>query len=327
MSIPLARRKSSSSLSNRTPGNSFDVSSEQANKKAERIRYQDPRYATILATKGVYMTGFTLGITATSKSLCRKLLESQQNFPVDSLFCDSLFEKTCQMVLDRKEARVVRDIAPLLVPSAELLALRGAKHLDILIEGVSEGWDNSVPIISSPPQPDFSVAFRQTAFSDEQLQKISRWTGDVFSESFFKGSFMQYFPFLASEAKRGNIPLDVADRQTAHSMAMAVRGIVALFRLVKREEELDREILAFSITHDDKSVRIWGHYPVIKGEATSFYRHRIRSFDFADSEGREKWTAYQFTKNVYDLWMPDHFRRICSVIDAISPELEVNEDS
>jgi hypothetical protein len=31
--------------------------------------------------------------------------------------------------------------------------------------------------------------------------------------------------------------LDIADRQSAHSMTMAVRGIVELFRLVKREKE------------------------------------------------------------------------------------------
>jgi hypothetical protein len=31
-------------------------------------------------------------------------------------------------------------------------------------------------------------------------------------------------------------------------------------------------------------------------------------------EGKEKWTAYKFTRNVYDVWMPTHLKRICSVI-------------
>jgi hypothetical protein len=39
-------------------------------------------------------------------------------------------------------------------------------------------------------------------------------------------------------------------------------------------------------------------------------------------EGKEKWTAYQFTKNVYDVWMPTHFKRICSVIDELPPDLD-----
>ena len=31
--------------------------------------------------------------------------------------------------------------------------------------------------------------------------------------------------------------------------------------------------------------------------------------------------AYQFTKNVYDIWMPKHFETICSAIDQLPSEL------
>jgi len=40
------------------------------------------------------------------------------------------------------------------------------------------------------------------------------------------------------EVKCGAAPLDIADRQNAHSMTLAVRGIAELFKLVKREKEL-----------------------------------------------------------------------------------------
>ena len=104
-------------------------------------------------------------------------------------------------------------------------------------------------------------------------------------------------------------------------MTLAVRGIIELFRLVKRENELHREILAFSISHDHRTVRIYGHYPIIKGDETTFYRHPIHTFDFTALDGREKWTAYKFTKNVYDIWMPTHLKRICSVIDKLPSDL------
>ncbi len=48
--------------------------------------------------------------------------------------------------------------------------------------------------------------------------------------------------------------LNTADRQNAHSMTVAVRGVVALLRLAKREKELDRKIFAFSISHNDSEV-------------------------------------------------------------------------
>jgi hypothetical protein len=233
------------------------------------------------------------------------------------------------MVRSRNEARVVRDISPLIAPSAEALAMRGAKHLQILIESVNEVWNNSIPVTETRPQPDYSVAFRREAFTEDQLKRITPFVGKLTDTSFFMATYSMYFPFLACEATCGNTGLNVADRQNAHSMTMAVRGIVELFRLVKREKELHQKILAFSISHDDSSVRIYGHYPVIDGNETTFYRHPIRKFDFTGLDGKEKWTAYKFTKNVYDIWMPDHFKNICSVIDTLPPDIhfEISQQS
>jgi len=132
-----------------------------------------------------------------------------------------------------------------------------------------------------------------------------------------------YFPFLTCEVKCGAVALDVADRQNAHSMTLAVRGVVGLFTLVKREKELHRKILAFSISHDHQTVRIYGHYPIIDGKKTTFYRHPIKMFDFTSEGGKDKWTSYRFTKNVYDKWMPTHLKRIYSVLDELRPDLDL----
>lgn len=110
-------------------------------------------------------------------------------------------------------------------------------------------------------------------------------------------------------------------------MTIAVRAIVELFRLVKREKELHREILAFSISHDHETARIYGHYPVIDGSKTTFYCYHIRKFDFTELDGKEKWTAYKFTKNVYDIWMPTYLERICSVIDDLPLDFKFLQQS
>lgn len=68
--------------------------------------------------------------------------------------------------------------------------------------------------------------------------------------------------------------LNIADRQNAHSMTVAVKGVVELYRAVEREKELHREILTFSVSHNNISVRIYGHYPIIEEDKTTFYRHR-----------------------------------------------------
>lgn len=99
-------------------------------------------------------------------------------------------------------------------------------------------------------------------------------------------TYYMYFPFLTCKAKYGATVLDIADRQNVYSMTIAVRGIVELFRLLKREKELYQEILAFLISHDYRIVRIYGHYPIIKENETTFYRHPIRTFDFTELDSK-----------------------------------------
>ncbi len=100
-------------------------------------------------------------------------------------------------------------------------------------------------------------------------------------------------------------------------MTLAVRAVFELFRLVGRESEVHRQILAFSISHDQCSVRIYGYYPVVDGKDVKYYRHPVHKFDFTALDGKEKWTAYRFTRNVYDLWMPEHLEKIRSAIDLL----------
>ena len=51
-------------------------------------------------------------------------------------------------------------------------------------------------------------------------------------------------------------------------------------------------------------VKIYGHYFLIKGDKTTFHRHLIREFSFRDQDGKEKWTAYNFTRKTYDHFAP-----------------------
>jgi len=319
---PRPIRKAPTSLRRKQSDSSLTGSSDQNKRESKSVAYRDTRYTTLLAAKGSFMDKSDLDITDASKSLCRRLLESEQDVPKDSLFRDDLFERTCRKIQDRNEARVIQDISRLIVPSAETLATYGATHLDHLIEGVNEAWMGSIPVEGPKPQPDYSVGFRRSAFTDEQLKKLDPLIGSVFDTSFFVATYRMYFPFLTCEVKCGAAALDVADRQNAHSMTVAVRGVVELYRAVKREKELHREILAFSISHDHSTVRIYGHYAIIVEDKTTFYRHPIHKFDFTALDGRDKWTAYKFTKNVYNIWMPLHIKRICSAIDDLPPGID-----
>ncbi|CAN8103113.1 unnamed protein product [Discula destructiva] len=268
------------------------------------------------------------GITNASKDLCNTLLHQQQDTPENSLFRNDIFEASSNKIRVRNEARVIQDISRLLIPSAETLTTYGASNLKMVVESVNEGWNNSVPLTKTRPQPDYSVGFRREAFSADQLAKLAPFIGNWLGgdQSFFMATYYMFFPFLAGEVKCGAAALDVADRQNAHSMAMAARAVFELFRLVGREAEVDRQILSFSISHDHRAVRIYGYYPVMEGKAVKYYRHPIHEFSFTTLDGKDKWTAYRFTKNVYDLWMPSHFAKIRSIIDQIPPDIDFTVD-
>lgn len=320
--LPCPIRKVPTSVRRRQSDSSLNTSSDQKNREKKSAPYRTTQYTTLLERKGSYLREFDVkNIPSDMENLCETLLEKEQTVPQDSLFSKDLFQTTCQKIEDRNEARVIQDIARLIVPSAETLATYGATHLDNLIEGVNETWTGNIAVEGPLPKPDYSVGFGRSAFTDAQLKKLDPLIGTVFETSLFVATYRMYFPFLTCEVKCGAAALDIADRQNAHSMTVAVRALVELFRSVKREKELNQEILAFSISHDYSSVRIYGHYPIFEGDKISFYRHPIHKFDFTALDGRDKWTAYKFTKNVYEEWLPKQFARICSAIESLPADI------
>jgi len=50
-------------------------------------------------------------------------------------------------------------------------------------------------------------------------------------------------------------------------------------------------------------VRIYGYYPMINRNKITFYRYSIHKFNFIKLDSKEKWTAYKFTKNIYNKWI------------------------
>ncbi|PNP52008.1 hypothetical protein THARTR1_07217 [Trichoderma harzianum] len=277
--------------------------------------FRDPSWEYEFQQFGTFLHEHPLGLCQESEALCKKLLEDEQPLPEKSLFDDDIIHATCEMIQNRNETMVFRDITPLIAPSAELLALRGETHTSLMYESTNEIWAHSQPILRVQPQPTYAVGFRGQAFTTQRYQKVYALFEDRCTEdsSPVASTPFMFFPFFACEIGS----LSMAQRQNTHSMTIGMHAVVELFRGVKREAELNRQVLAFSIAHSHHEVQIAAHYPVILGEDTSFFQKVLYSFDFADPACVDKWAAYRFTRNVYDHWMPIHYRRICSAIDEI----------
>lgn len=320
MSLTLARKRSSASLNKHESETTGSSSMREGKNPAVKSR----RYEQLLVSAGIYMDDDDeVAPHQGCKSMCQTLLQTDQVVPQDSLFNDSLIKRVCQRVRNKNEARVTRDLTPLLVPSAEILYLRGATDLQHLIETVNEGWIKCIPLVNGPqPQPDFSVGFKSSAFTPEQLRKLRPSVGDWQMRSRLVATDEMYFPFLTAEVKCGNESLNIADRQNAHSAAFGATAIVELYRLVSRQDELHRKILTFSISHDHRAVRIYGHYVLIDGKNTYVHRLLIRTLDILEQDGKDRWTAYKYTVSIYKDFAPIHLDRITSATDEL-PDPEV----
>ncbi|KAL8830306.1 MAG: hypothetical protein Q9170_005789 [Blastenia crenularia] len=322
----IARQESTASLKRKRSEASVESSvtaSDQRPREEKSAPYRNASYSGLLESLGnSYMDDDELGITDESKSLYQVLLKTKYSTPIHSLFRDDIFHTVCRNLRDKNEARIILDIARLLAPSPEVLAAFGVKSLDVLAESVNEDWNNSIPITSTCPQPDFSVGFKRSMFSYDHLRKLQPLLGDPSSLSYFRATHYMYFPFFTCEAKCGATGLDIADRQNSHSMTLALRGIVELFRLAGREKEVHRELLTFSISHDHRTVRLYGHYPVVDGLKTRIYRHAIRTFDITDLDGKERWTTYNFTRAVYDYSLT-LLKNIRSVMNELPADLNL----
>ncbi len=327
MSRLISRKRSSTKLS-------VDQASSQGTPsrvpRDDKSRpYQNSDYEEALAAAGAFMDKPDLVITKTIKDLCKKLLDTSQSVPKVSRFHDDVLEKTCKNLRIANKAQVIKDITFLIVASAQDLADLGACKLDILMEKVNSSWLKCLPFatIGKRPQPDYSVGFRKSAFSEEQLTKLSPLIGKFSDQGSVQARWDMYFPFLTCEVKCSAEDLKIADRQNMHSASVSIKGIVELFRLINQQQKLHQEILAFSVSHDNETVRIYGHYPLINGDKTFFYRHLIDTFYIAARDDKEKWTAYKFTKNIYDIFVPIHLKRLCDAIDKLPAQYNFDVDT
>ncbi|KAM3084840.1 hypothetical protein ACMFMG_003289 [Clarireedia jacksonii] len=327
----LARQRSNSSLHRKRSDTSINTEtvhtrtpSDQQPREQKNAPYRHPRYEGQLQERGSFVDDHDDGITIQSKELLAKLLKTTRKPPNNALFSDEiLFKKTCKSLRGENETKVILRIAELIFPSAEILANCGAKHLEILRETTNTGWINAIPFYGPRPQPDFGLGFKREAFTRERLQKLQPFIGNELEDcSYIAATYNMYLPFFTSEVKCGASALDVADRQNLHSQTVALRNKVELFRLVGRLNELHREVNGFSISHSDEYVRIWAHYVIVQGEGFTFHRHSIAKFDISPTaEGDQRWKAWTFVMNVFDLWVPDHFKKLCSVIDMLPADL------
>ena len=100
------RKKSSASLHHKNLQSTFQTLSDQLLWEIKSTQYRNLDYTLKLKRKSSYMHKSPLNITNTSKSVYQIILKKEQTFLQNILFCDDLFNKTCES-MEKKNKTII----------------------------------------------------------------------------------------------------------------------------------------------------------------------------------------------------------------------------
>jgi hypothetical protein len=256
-----------------------------------------------------------------SKATCKELQEIACISIAPTVYSDAEILEVINLCRNRNEAMVDRDITPLIVPPIISLYLKGGRDkFQHLTDEINTQWYESWVLAGPRPKPDLAVGFLSTSFTIEENQKLTNYTS---FDNLTRPTDELSFPFLMCEVKCGNERLDYADRQNMHSCSVAVKALLKLEQKADRYRENDKQfesllgkILVYSISHDQKNARVYGHFALAEGEIWRYYRHFIDSFDIANKE-RDLLALHNFARNVLTKYAPELLERIRKAIAAL----------
>ena len=260
-------------------------------------------------------------VSPDSKATCKELQEIACVGIAPTVYSEAETLEVINLCRNRNEAMVNRDITPLIVPPIKSLYLKdGRENFQYLTDEVNTQWYESWVLAGPRPKPDLAVGFLSTSFTIEETQKLTNYTS---FDNLTRPTDELSFPFLMCEVKCGNEGLDYADRQNMHSCSVAIKALLKLEQKAdqyredgEQFESLLGKILVYSISHDQKNARVYGHFALAEGEKWSYHRHFINSFDIANKE-RDLLALHNFARNVLTKYAPKLLERIQNAIAAL----------
>ncbi|GME44636.1 uncharacterized protein LTHEOB_11860 [Neofusicoccum parvum] len=270
------------------------------------------------------------GLSKDSEEWIRKLKEKKREDPNDGRFQAKVLQVKLPRLQNKNEMAVIIALQDLVCPEAEELAelhlddKELAEKYDLFANLWNEQWAKQPQALPGfgTPRPDYCVGFSLSAFTEEQSRKL-----DVLSseKTVLMPTTLMHFPFLTCEVKSWQQSLDFADNQNAHNIYVAVQAMVELFRMAKRESDIDGQILAFSVSYNHSQVAWHAYYPVIKGERTDICRRPLFKVFLSPDDNPNSWRSWNLARNLYELWAPDLYHRLCKAIDAVELDVQLVE--
>ena len=298
------------------------LSYSQNRKDGDVPKQYTKSYEKYLSTQGLDMNEFKGRelVSSDSKTTCKDLQNITRKVISPTIYSSAETLKVVELCRNRNEATANRNVTSLILPPIISLYLKdGGNQFEHLNDEVNTLWYESWVLAGPQPKPDVTIGSASSALTIEENTKLTYYTS---FENLTGPTDELCFPFLMCEVKCGNEGLDYADRQNMHSCSVAVKAFLKLeqkadqYREDKQFKSLLGKILIYSISHDQKIARLYGHFALIEGENWTYYRHHIANFDILYNE-RDLLALHNFVLNVLKLYSPKLLKRLQKAIAAL----------
>ncbi|OJD29699.1 uncharacterized protein BKCO1_7500049 [Diplodia corticola] len=260
------------------------------------------------------------GLNEESETWIRDLKGYTPETARNDLFESMTLRLLLRRIDDKNEDGVMQNLQDLVCPVVAKLAVLNFHDdklggtYDLLEDLWNEQWIKLPTVLPDfgGPKPDYCVGFALSAFTEDRKNKIDIIASE---NKALRPTHLVYFPFLTCEVKSWQQSIDFAENQNGHNIFVAVLAMVELFRMANMD--VSGQILAFSISFNHSLVYMHAYYPVITGEKTNICRHSLGTFLLSPSENPDSWRSWRLVRNVYEMWAPDLFKRLCEAIDSV----------
>lgn len=164
--------------------------------------------------------------------------------------------------------------------------------------GLHQGW------LSPTPKPDLCIAFKETAFTASELEKMK-------SPYILRDSYAQC---LTLEIKTKE-QMVIAERQNANNMIHLLQIDFALQQSINRHRQMERRIRFVSTTHDTaiQKYQAW-FYVIGNGGTPKWCCSPLSSVNFEDPDGGGFQTARKYNLNICEYISDTVFKDLRQVL-------------
>lgn len=200
----------------RSGGSKRPHSASRTSSYSQRVRDGDSpqpwtrRHEERMLEAGLVMNEYQTEAATTDecREMCAQVARAKFSPPTGPSFEKDRLLKTLDLVRFRNEARIARDITPLVVPLPELLHVDGCPGLEHICEAMNAEWTQIATICGPRPKPDLVAGIAPAAFTSEEREKL-RVNHTSVCPSLFPENM--YYPFLLCEVKGSDRPIQEAE--------------------------------------------------------------------------------------------------------------------